>query len=390
MEEQLDSIQTSSDTFSDTTPGTFQQPPPFQFPEHGGDPDLMGSFVTGEIDNLLDFSVCLNPIGPPESLSSTILGAIHTTGAYPEPYALSLKKQLEVHFGLAPENFLISHGSTQLIYTLPELWKPSQSVCIIAPCFSEYEKSFALRGIESHFFLLDPDKNFDFQWEDLAPFLKSIGNLGGIVLGHPASPSGTLCDKVLIKKLLEFTNENQNFLIVDETFIDFTERGNFLPEIVQDNPNLILIRTFSKFFSIPGIRLGYGLMNPPIQQLLENFIPPWSAGSMEMEVGQKCLGETEYMKQSKEFLAKERARVSDLLKSFSTVQVFPSVSCSLLFKLINNSICPETLFKDLLAKNILIRNCGNFRGLDHRFFRVGIRTQDENILLTNALKSHLK
>lgn len=389
MEEQLESIRTNSDSFPGHTSGKSQLPP-FLFPEHGGDPDSLASFYKGDFDNLVDFSVCLNPMGPPESLASTILGAIHTAEAYPEPYALSLKKQLGVHFDLAPENFLISHGSTQLIYTLPELWKPSQSVCIIAPCFSEYEKSFVLRGIESHFFLLDPDKNFDLQWEDLAPFLKSIGNLGGIVLGHPASPGGGLCDKVLIRKLLDFTNENQNFLIVDETFIDFTERGSFLPETIHDNPYLVLIRTFSKFFSIPGIRLGYGIMNPSIQQLLENFIPPWSAGSMEMEIGQKCLGETKYIKQSQEFLAKERTRVGDLLKSFSTVQLFPSDSCSLLFKVIDESICPETLFKGLLAKNILIRNCGNFRGLDHRFFRTGIRTNDKNTLLLNALKSQLE
>ncbi|QPJ63615.1 MAG: aminotransferase class I/II-fold pyridoxal phosphate-dependent enzyme [Candidatus Nitronauta litoralis] len=388
MEEQLETIRTIDNSFSFNLEGK-SKASTFEFPEHGGDPAVFKPYSNGSLDNLLDFSVCLNPMGPPESLAHTILGAIHRTGAYPAPFANSLKLRLGDYFGLKPENFLVTHGSTQLIYTLPELWKPSQSVCIIAPCFSEYEKSFELRGIETHFFLLDPEKDFDLRWEVLEPYLKSIENLGGVILGHPASPSGTLCNKDLIEKLLRFTNKNQNFLIVDETFIDFTEQENFLPEIIHDNPYLILIRTFSKFFSIPGIRLGYGIMNPSIQKQLENFIPPWSAGSIELEVGLMCLDETEYMKETRKFLAKERARIGDLLNSFSTVQLFPSDSCSLLFKLTDNSIYPETLYKNLFKENILIRNCGNFRGLNHRFFRVGIRTKDENTSLINALKSCL-
>jgi threonine-phosphate decarboxylase len=387
VEEQLQSILSRSNTPYTREPALES---PLKFPEHGGDPHALALHFPGAPENLLDFSTCLNPLGPPESLAQTILGAIHSTEAYPSPDALPLKEKLASHFKLNTEQILVTHGSTQLIHTLPDLWSASSSVCLIAPCFSEYEKAFTSRGIEIHFFLLDPENEFELQWDELALFLNSIPNLGGVIIGHPASPSGTVCDKKVLGNLLQFTSDKGLPLIVDETFIDFTDRGNFLPNKLSGHKSLVLVRSFSKYFSIPGIRLGYGLISAPIKMRLERFIPPWSVGSIEMVVGEKSLGETEYIKNTHRFLKAERTRISDFLNSLSTVKAYPSESCSILFQLTGDAIQPETLFKNLLQDQILIRNCGNFKGLDHRFFRVGIRSKDENSLLINALKSHLK
>ncbi len=364
-------------------------PASFHFPEHGGD---ARPFDLTPIDSseLLDFSVCLNPLGPPESLPRAIQNALHSVPRYPSPQAQPLKEKLASHHGLEPSQFVVAHGSTQLIYALPDLWPKDKSVCIVAPAFSEYEKTFESKGVETHFFLLRPEEDFELRWDRLQSTLNSIHNLGGVVIGHPASPGGTLFHLDVLEKLIHFTKSHDLYLAIDETFVDFTSRSQTLFRFLTEHPRLILVRTFTKFFSIPGIRLGYGIVSRQTQTRLEKILPPWSVGSLELAIGEACLSELDYINNTSALLAEERQFLGDALGSFKDITVFPSESCSLLFRLTRDAISPRDLFAQMLQDGILIRNCGNFRGLDERFFRTGIRSRAENETLIQCLKEHLE
>ncbi len=388
MEDQLDTV--LSNTWQPDSGEILPSPlSPVSFPEHGGDLRGLEVHLPAEQKPILDFSVCLNPLGPPESLASVIRGNISKTQAYPSPNAAPLKERLAAHHHLASEHFAVTHGSTQLIYTLPDLWPQSKSVCIIAPCFAEYEKAFESRGITTHFFLSDPETGFELQWESLHRFLASIKNLGGIVLGHPTTPAGTLCGIDFLDKLLAFSNDNKQMVIIDETFVDFTDRGKFLQKLLPECPGLILVRSFSKLFSIPGIRLGYGIMSPTLAKKMQQVIPPWSVGSLEIETGKHFLEESDYIKNTHLFLNGEKNFLLRELKSIDSLKTFQSEACFLLFQLNENGISPELLFTQLLKNGFLVRNCGNFRGLNDHFFRIGIRSRQENSALMNCLKNIL-
>lgn len=359
------------------------------YPVHGGNPASICEQYGLNPDNLIDFSANINPFGPPRGLKAVIENFDHEIGKYPDPEYPRLKKELSSSLNVAPEMIVLGNGSTELIYNLPRLWDTGKEVGIISPCFSEYERAFALNGISSRKLLLKPDRDFQLELESTLFQLSSWKNLGGIVVGHPNSPAGCLMKPESLLALLHFCEKRELFLIVDETFIEFCDPELSLLKKVHQSRFLILIRSFTKFFAFPGLRLGYAILPQPHAQKLNKYLPPWSVNSIAEQAGLLALKDKAFIESSRRKINVARSFLHEKLNRFKDIRVFPSSANFILFHLINDQISPGWLYTQLLNDGILLRNCWNFDGLSNRFFRIGLRSHADNNKLIQSFTKHL-
>jgi threonine-phosphate decarboxylase len=178
------------------------------------------------------------------------------------------------------------------------------------------------------------------------------------------------------------------YLLLDEAFIDFVEEASFKSHL-RRFPRLMILRSFTKFYGIPGMRLGFLLGEPELVAGLAGEQEPWSVNTMAQVMGRACLADQEYMGQTRTLIAKERAFLFDRLAALPGLTPFPSAVNYLLVKLNRPGATAASLREQMLAHRIVIRDASNFRGLDERFFRIAVRGREENSRLLTALEECL-
>jgi len=196
-----------------------------------------------------------------------------------------------------------------------------------------------------------------------------------------------LFEEKSISTLLTFCKKKGILLIADETFIEFGDRQCFLVEKLKTCPNLVLIRSFTKFYALPGLRMGYGMLHPKWIQRIAPYLPPWSVNGLAQRIGVEVLKDYKFASKTRDFIRREREFLSRKLMDLP-VEVFDSNTNFLLLRLKSNDPnLPGRLYQNLLNRGILIRNCGNFTGLDERYFRIAVKKRKENRSLLSAMRS---
>ncbi|MCH8158021.1 MAG: aminotransferase class I/II-fold pyridoxal phosphate-dependent enzyme, partial [Nitrospinae bacterium] len=285
---------------------------------------------------------------------------------------------------------VVTNGSTELIHYLPRLWGKNRELALVCPCFSEYERAFTLSDVCIRKIFLHPENNFQPEIEPLLFQLTGWKNLGGVVIGHPNSPAGCLMSSDSLRTLLNYCEKRELFLVVDETFIEFCDPDRSMLRHMRQSRFLVLVRSFTKFFALPGLRLGYGVMHEAQAEKLQKCLPPWSVNSVAEAAGLAALDAGDFIESSREGVRMERIALHQNLESLEELEVFPSDANFILFRLKNGDESrADQLYTDLLSEGILMRNCGNFDGLNHSYFRVAVRSQTDNTRLIDALKRHL-
>ena len=176
-----------------------------------------------------------------------------------------------------------------------------------------------------------------------------------------------------------------------EAFIDFLKNVEALTmvKIAAESSNIIVLRSLTKFFAIPGLRIGYLIGNKKIVENISKFQPAWSVNFIAQLVGKEVIKDTSYIKQTREYILKEKEIFFKKLKMMSGLKPYPPSANFILCKLTGNKFNSKTLSGFLSRKGILIRDCSNFRGLNNKFFRVAVRKRNENLLLINELNKTL-
>ena len=360
------------------------------YPLHGGNRNAAAKSVGMCPEDLTDFSASINPLGPPQCVLELMKSSAEYLREYPDSSASSFRTALAQHLNISSDWITAGNGSTELIYLIPRLWDAGRRVALVTPCFSEYERAFKLADVPVDKISLTPDNGFHPEAEHLLFKFQGIKNLGGIVIGHPLSPVGNMWKKEILTALIQYCEKRSLFLIVDETFIDFCGEEHSLASQITSHKKLILIRSMTKFYALPGLRLGYGIMHPEWTQSLERHRIPWSVNTIAQAVGVCLLGDRDYATSSREFIRQERTYLYEGLSEITGLKVFHSDSNFLLFHLVEgNEAESARLYTHLLRDGLLIRNCGNFDGLNQTYFRIAIKTHRENALLLASLKKHL-
>ncbi|MFZ5450185.1 MAG: threonine-phosphate decarboxylase CobD [Thermodesulfobacteriota bacterium] len=349
---------------------------------HGGDVYHLARSLGLNLSDLLDFSANINPLGFPPGLYGAVKKAMGEIVHYPDRRCLVLRQDLAVYHHLTPEEILVGNGSTELIYLAARVLKPERGL-IVTPAFSEYEHALAAAGVPVAFQATAEAHNFTLK----EVFEAHAGDL--VFLAHPASPSGALLAPELFLEVAAALDAAGAFLLLDEAFIDFVEEASY-KSLLGRFPRLMILRSFTKFFGIPGMRLGCLLAGPELVGRLAEAQEPWSVNTMAQVMGRACLADRDYMARTRALIAQERQFLWERLADLPGLTPFPSTVNYLLVKLDRVGLTAARLQQNMLGHRIAIRDASNFRGLDERFFRIAVRTREENERLLKALAECLE
>lgn len=311
----------------------------------------------------------------------SIVSAIDSLVHYPDSSHGDLKQALARYHNLSPDNFAIANGSTELIYFMPAML-PGKKALVISPSFSEYVRALGQNLWEVQHFILSPDSNFSIDTVKLEQAL--AGDIDVLYLCNPGNPNGTLYPQRVIKKIYNLCIASGTFLILDEAFMDFCEEASAKRFVVRGD-SAIVLRSMTKFFGIPGLRLGYSISNTSLAESLKSMGGPWSVNTLAQVAGIAALQDADHNRRTIEFVGQERHKLHKDLEQFAHFKVYPSSANFLLVEILEG-IGARELKEQLVHHRILIRDCSSFVGLNDRFFRIAVRSREENRRLLECLK----
>lgn len=339
--------------------------------EHGG-----ASWEDGTIR--LDFSVNVHPWGLPPQVRQALQAGTADCARYPDPACTRLRAALARHHGIGADRILCGSGASDLILRLCA-WRKPRKALVPAPTFSEYERSVRLFGGEMVYHPLRAENGFALTEAFLNDIVPGIDL---VFLCTPNNPTGRLVDPALLARASQRCQAVGALLVVDECFLDFTQAESLLP-LLADCPSLLILRAFTKFYGMAGLRLGYLLGDPALLAQIRPFGPEWSVSVPAQQAGAAALDTLPGWKtETLALIGEERAWLSRTLADLG-LTVYPGDGNFLLLS------GPVDFGARLRDRGILVRDCANFPGLGPGYFRVGLKTRPENRQLAAACKEVL-
>ncbi|GGD67535.1 threonine-phosphate decarboxylase CobD [Paenibacillus nasutitermitis] len=360
---------------------------------HGGDLLTAQELFGIGAGKFIDFSANMNPQGPPACVSRILRDYAGTIGQYPDPASRSLIKKLAAHHGVSELSILAGNGAAELIDLTVRTLQPKVTV-VAAPSFVEYRDAALKCGSAVRELALAPEAGFRLTMQGAQTLLATLRGEGLEAgdtlwfLGSPNNPTGQLVDPAIIRKLLIEGEQ----VVVDEAFMDFVPDAAAISllEEAAAHDRLFVIRSLTKFYAIPGIRLGYMTASPESIGRIRALQVPWSVNSLAQQIGQAVLADEEYRKDSMNWIAEERPWLENQLQALG-LDVYPGAANYVLFALPRgHQLNAKLLQQQLGHRGILIRDASLFNGLDDRFCRIAVRLRKDHLALLKEMKALLE
>ncbi len=333
-------------------------------------------------DEIIDFSASINPLGCPEVVRKAVSEQFNDILHYPDSQCTDLRKTIAEKIPCNESNVIVGNGSNELFYLIPRALKPAKGV-LLQPTFGEFKDAFYNSNVEV-VEIINDDKEFSVMNTNISR-LKSIKD-GMVFLCNPNNPTGQLTRK---EDIIELVNANpKRMIVIDEAFMDFVEDDEKY-SVIKDAPlleNLIVVRSLTKFYGFPGLRLGYLVTNESIANKLMRYKEPWTVNTIAQVAGIAAINDKEFAANTHEYVSGEKIFLYDGLTKISGIHPFQPTVNFILVRIEDSGITLSKIQNLLLKNNILIRNCSNFVGLDEKYFRVAVKTREDNQKLLNALK----
>lgn len=336
--------------------------------EHGGN-------IYNYNDDIIDFSANINPLGMPPKVRDAVMNSSYLWEKYPDSECSELRKVLSETENIPFGNIVIGNGADDIIYRIVHAFKPKKAV-ICVPTFGEYEKALEeIECIVDSFFL--KEENDFYVTADILEMLAPDSDI--LFLCSPNNPTGQLIPTELMKKISEKCMENNILFVCDECFMGFAENSEIYSLKQYINRNSIILKAFTKLYAMPGLRIGYALCGSENNAgKLQNSGQFWSVSVPAQAAGIAAAKEKKYVCKTVDYVKKEREFLRCELQKYG-IKVFPSAANYILFK------ADKRLDDRLIDKGFLIRNCANYRGLCDGFYRIAVRTHEENKQLLSAV-----
>ena len=355
---------------------------------HGGRVFETGEGAKAPWAHVLDFSVNLNPMGPPKVLFAFLFYNAPAICHYPEPWCRSMKEAIASHLEIDPSKILPGSGSTPLIYLIPRLLRPKRSV-IIGPAFAEYGQALAALGLQYKYVHADPAEGFLVTPEVARKALSLKPDL--IFVANPANPSGRLLPgDSLVPLLIAAAVDDGPHLAIDEAFIDFCHPDISAARLAAKTPKIIVLRSMTKVFCVPGLRLGYAVWGDSRGiEAAESLTGPWAVSTLAQMAARFLLGKKDYLARAPLVAQRARAILQQGLASFKQ---YPSYANYVLFDLSEHG--PEylsDLTRNLLINDIHIRLASDMPGVPPghvRLAALGLDATNELIEVVNLFHEH--
>lgn len=343
--------------------------------KHGGDLLSYADYYKGE---LIDFSSNINPLGVPEILERVLIDNFKNIEAYPDIEYRKLKSSVSKYLGCESGGVLLGNGAMEIIDIFTRI---SNRVITMLPSFSEYKERALInkRQVVS----IEYKDDFTIDLDKLERVLKS-GDL--MILGNPNNPTGLRINRDLLIELYTLVRKKDAILLLDEAFFEFVPEDYDSVDLFRSYKyeNLGIIRAATKFFAIPGLRLGYGLTSQKIKEKLLEYQMPWTINVFADIAGQYIFDDKKYIKDSKEYIARERRYLLERLNGIEYLKAYESHSNYILIKLLKYD--EAYVFKSLLKDGLLVRKCSSFTTLGENHIRIAVKNRGNNEKLISALK----
>lgn len=366
---------------------------------HGGQVHQVAKALGRSVDSFIDFSASINPLGPPASVLSAMQQALPACGHYPDPSAEGLRMRLAKEHGISSDSIVLGNGSSELIRILP-LALSLQQGFVAGPTFMEYEASLHIAGARCTYVLATSEEKYAPPLEELSLLVDAIrhGTQNSARRGaeshtavffcNPNSPTGRVVTARSLRTLYRKIEEAGLWMVVDEAFIDFCPSHSLIKEI-SNARRLLILRSFTKFYGMPGIRLGYLVGAPETVATIRRLLPPWSVSHFAQEAGVAAVGNVRYRQRSVKFMQQERPRFMRQLRAVSGLRVIPASANFVMVELPSTCVT-ASLVARLARQGILVRDCQTFSGMTQPALRLAIRHPRDNNGVVHALKKALR
>ncbi|WP_028782109.1 threonine-phosphate decarboxylase CobD [Thalassobacillus devorans] len=350
-------------------------------PAHGGQPGRIAASFGMEVKGkVYDFSANINPNGPPSWLSEQLPRLMEEVAYYPDPDYLEAYEALAKHEGMDPEQLLLTNGGAEAIFLITQLFLGKKALTI-NPTFTEYER--ACQAFNIGLTHLRLNQEFRFPVEAMAQVMPDVDV---VFLCYPNNPTGTILPLTELEHLLKLGMEIGTTFVIDEAFVHFLfEEELSVKQLLAFYPNLIILRSLTKIFAIPGLRAGYMMASKDYIQKLKEKQPSWSVNGITANILPVLLSDKSYMAATKAWLEKECKKLAENLSALKFIHTVSSVN----FYLLKDGERPdetEELFRFLVENHIIPRHTDNFKGLDGSYLRLAVRSAEENDYLLYVLR----
>lgn len=332
----------------------------------------------------LDFSANINPMGMPPGAVRAAADALQQCTQYPDPLCRELRAALAAYEGIPAEQIVCGNGAADLIFRIVAATHPQRAL-LLEPTFAEYEQALRSMDCSIAYFPLQESEGFVLPEAFLQQLTPEINLL---FLCNPNNPTGRTVSPALLQEIWKRCEEAGILLVVDECFNEFLEHPeqNTLKGVLKTGANAVILKAFTKSFAMPGLRLGYGLCgNGDLAERIFSCGQPWGVSIPAQAAGVAALQEQGYLERMRRLIQTERRWLSENLARLGLC-VFPSEANYILFR--TETEIP--LRERMEQHSVLIRACGNYRGLDDRYYRIAVRGHGENERLIAALKCALE
>jgi threonine-phosphate decarboxylase len=310
---------------------------------------------------------------------------------YPDPDCVSLKRAIERRWQIGPDCIVVGNGSTELIDILPRALS-FRSAMIVGPTYAEYASAVDRAGGSIMMVMAKKEEAYRPPIEQvvrrLSKYRQGGAAIDSVVLCHPNSPTGRPSRPQDLRALFAAAESAGVWVVVDESFIEYCEALTCLPQ--QHNySRLIILRSFTKFYGLPGLRIGYSVSSPAVAASVRRHQPPWSVNALAQRAAEAAIGDAAHARRCLAYVEQERARMTAQLSSLDGLTVIPSCANFLLIEL-PSPFRAHTVVAELRRHGMLVRDCSSLEGCSPRMIRIAVRTKRDNNRLLGALGALLR
>ena len=371
---------------------------------HGGNIFQFAHEQRIEPYEVVDFSANINPLGPSQRGLDALNAQLRYISHYPDATNDDVLNAIADTYEMDKHQIIVGNGAAELLYAICRL--PGYTGAFVpAPGFSEYKEALEASKIPVRDIFYRPreDDNgkpyFEVPYLALETFAAELKGQDGriiVFLGNPNNPDGTLLDKDHIRTVASMLKDANSLLVTDESFIDFVgndplqENEHSMRSLVNEFDNIIVVHSFTKFYAVPGLRIGAAFANETLITQLQQYIPSWSVNTLAQAYTKAALNDVDYIKRTKQELNEERAFMYNALDDIEGITVYPPSANFILFQVNQEGITANYINEELKKYNMIVRNCDSYVGLTNHWVRIAIKDHDTNIKLVDKLTNILK
>ena len=371
---------------------------------HGGNIFQFAHEQRIEPYEVVDFSANINPLGPSQRGLDALNAQLRYISHYPDATNDDVLNAIADTYEMDKHQIIVGNGAAELLYAICRL--PGYTGAFVpAPGFSEYKEALEASKIPVRDIFYRPweDDNgkpyFEVPYLALETFAAELKGQDGriiVFLGNPNNPDGTLLDKDHIRTVASMLKDANSLLVIDESFIDFVgndplqDNEYSMRSLVNEFDNIIVVHSFTKFYAVPGLRIGAAFTNKTLITQLQQYIPSWSVNTLAQAYTKAALNDVDYIKRTKQELNEERVFMYNALDDIEGITVYQPSANFILFQVNQKGITANYINEELKKYNMIVRNCDSYVGLTNHWVRIAIKDHDTNIKLVDKLIDILK